>query len=156
MNGPADIVVFEDEAVLHALREVFVVFAEAVECRYFIAKDAAEMQDHDSVSVLLWRQLEQAKHFRMVVKITKRVVNDLFPWRTKLCKLARMGGQTMTEFSSNLTSLSQFFRDEWCKLVSIFFMTGEREHFTAESQEFDTIFVIPSQHLHDILRICFA
>lgn len=67
MNRPADVVVFEHEAVFDALWEIFVVLAEAIQGRGFVAEDAAEVQDHYCIAVLLGWELKQGEEFGMVI-----------------------------------------------------------------------------------------
>ena len=53
VDAPADVVVFEDEAVFDALWEGGVILAETGEGGFLVAEDAAEMEDHNCVTVLL-------------------------------------------------------------------------------------------------------
>ena len=55
MNGPGHIVVLENYSLFDGGGKLDVVLAESVDGGSFVAKRSAEMQDQDSVSVLLWR-----------------------------------------------------------------------------------------------------
>ena len=78
MDGVADVVVLEDEAGFDVLWEGEVVFAEARDGGGFVAEDAAQVEDHDRVAVLLWGELEKRKHFCVVVEVSEGVVDDGF------------------------------------------------------------------------------
>ena len=105
----------------------------------------------------------------MVFQITKSIVNDLLSWRSKLrelkhqrenieqrtaAHLTRMSRQSMTQFRSNFPNFRQHLGGEWSQSVPVFFVTCKREHLTAQSHEFDTVSVIPPQHLDTVSCIC--
>lgn len=59
----------------------------------------------------------------------------------------------MSQLSSHLSSFRQGLASKRGKLIAILSMTGEWKHLRTESQEFDSVFMIPSEHLGNILDV---
>lgn len=55
MDTPTNVIILEHKTVFDALRQLGVVLTEAGQGGLFVAEDAAEMEDHDGITVLLWR-----------------------------------------------------------------------------------------------------
>lgn len=153
MYAPADIVVFQYEAVFHSLRECGVIFPEAVERGFFVAEDAAEVEDHDRVAILLLWQFEEGEQLGVVVEVAEGVIDDGFTGRTELGVLARVGGQPMPEFCGDFAGFCQRLGGERSELVPVLFMGCEGEHFAAQAQEFDAVTVVPAEHLGDVAHV---
>lgn len=64
-----------------------------------------------------------------------------------------MSGQSVTKLSGNSTSLSQLLRDERGQFVAVLAVTCEGEHLAAQSEKFDTVSIIPLDHLDNVLCI---
>lgn len=79
-----------------------------------------------------------------------RILYDEVVWTY----LARVSGHSVTQFCNYPTSGPQSLRCKWSELIPIFFVACERKHFTAQSQELDTILFIPPDHLDDVSSIC--
>ncbi len=109
MHAPAHVVILQDEAIFDVMRESGVVFPEASDGGFFVPEDAAKVEDHDGVTVLLIGEFEERKHFGVVVEVAESVVDDGFPRRTELGVLAWVGSQPMTEFCSDFAGFGESF-----------------------------------------------
>lgn len=153
VHAPAHVVVLQDEAILDVLRKSGVVFPKAGEGGFFVAEDAAEVEDHDGVTILLIGEFEEGEHFGVVVEVAESVVDDGFPRGTELGVLAWVGSQPVAEFCGDFTGLGEGFRCERSKFVTVFLMGGEGKHFAAEAHELDAVAVVPAKHLGDVAHI---
>lgn len=67
-----------------------------------------------------------------------------------------MSGKPMSQLCSYLPGLCQNFTRERSQLVAILLMTSKWKHLRAQSQELDPIFIIPPQHLHNVLCVSYT
>lgn len=153
VHAPADVVVFQHQAVFDGLRQGGIIVAEAVEGGGFVAEDTAEVEDHDGVPVLLRRELEEREQLGVVVEVAEGVVDDGFAGGAELSELAWVRRQAVAEFGGDFACLRQSFGGERGELVAVFFVRGEGEHFAAESHEFDAVAVVPAEHLWDVADV---
>ena len=130
---PAYVVVLEDEALLDVGGESGIIFSEPVQSCFTITKDAAEVENHHCIAVLLRGHLQEAEKLGMVFEVANRIVDDLLSRRAKLGVLTRMSSQAMSQLGSDATGLCQFLRHERQELISVFLVACEWEHFTAET-----------------------
>lgn len=94
MDGPADVVIFEDEAVFAGLREPSVVLLESLKRGGFVAELAAHVDDHYSVAVLLLGKLEEGEQLVVVFEVTDGGVDYFFARGAELGELEDVLGET--------------------------------------------------------------
>lgn len=104
VDGPAYIVVFENEAVLAGLREAGVILLEALQRGGFVAELAAHVNDHYCVAVLLLGQLEEGEQLVVVFEVSNGGINDFFAGRAELGELENWLGNARQK-GSNAKSL---------------------------------------------------
>lgn len=119
----------------------------------FITEDAAEVEDHDCIAVLLRGKVEEGEHFGVVVKVADGVVDDRFTRGAELGVLAWMGGQSVVEFCGDFASFGKSLGGERGELVAVFGVAREGEHFAAEAHEFDAVAVVPAEHFGDVADV---
>lgn len=129
------------------------------------------MQYYDSVSVCLSFQPQQLQQLRVILQVSNGCCDDLFFRTGQLCilhpassaatlspppsratNLPRMRSKPVPELHCKPTRLPQRPRSK-IEAVAILCVTGKREHRAGDTQELDSVLLVPAYHLPEVTRI---